>query len=106
VSRVEALQAYITGHPQEAFPRYALALEYKNGSRFAEARDEFVALMRDHADYVATYLHAGNTHLALGDRAAARETFARGIEAATRKGDAHARGELESALAMVEPREP
>ena len=66
-----------------------------------EAREEFEVLMRDHADYVATYLHAGNTHLALGDRAAARETFERGIDASVRKGDAHARGELESALAIV-----
>jgi len=71
VSRVEALRAYIAGHPQEPFARYALALEYKNGNRFAEACEEFGALMRDHADYVATYLHSGNTHLALGDRAAA-----------------------------------
>jgi hypothetical protein len=67
----------------------------------AEARDEFAALMRDHADYVAAYLHAGNTQLALGDREAARETFARGIEASIRRGDGHARGELESALATV-----
>jgi len=101
VSRVEALRAYIAGHPNEAFPRYALAIEYKNGNRFAEAREEFTVLMRDHADYVATYLHAGNTCLALGDRAAAREAFARGIEVAARKGDAHARGELEGALGLV-----
>lgn len=101
LSRAEALRAFIATHPNDPFPRYALALEYKNGNRFEEAREEFAVLMRDHADYVATYLHAGNTHLALGDRAAARDTFARGIEASVRKGDAHARGELESALAIV-----
>ena len=105
-SRAEALRAFIATHPNDPFPRYALALEYKNGNRFDEAREEFAVLMRDHADYVATYLHAGNTHLALGDRAAARETFTRGIEASVRKGDAHARGELESALAIVQPQEP
>jgi hypothetical protein len=101
VPSVEALRAFLTTHPNEPFPRYALALEYKNGNRFQEAREEFALLMRDHADYVATYLHAGNTHLALGDRAAARETFERGIAASVRKGDGHARGELESALAIV-----
>ena len=78
LSRAEALRAFIATHPNDPFPRYALALEYKNGNRFEEARQEFAVLMRDHADYVATYLHAGNTHLALGDRAAARETFTRG----------------------------
>jgi tetratricopeptide (TPR) repeat protein len=98
---VEALRAFLVTHPNDPFPRYALALEYKNGNRFQEAREEFAVLMRDHADYVAAYLHAGNTHLALGDRAAAREAFERGIAASVRKGDGHARGELESALAIV-----
>jgi tetratricopeptide (TPR) repeat protein len=101
VSRIDALRTFIAGHPADPFPRYALALEYKNGDRLTEARDEFTALMRDHADYVAAYLHAGNTYLALGDRTAARETFERGIEASIRRGDGHARGELESALALV-----
>ena len=101
MTRVEALRAFIATHPKDPFPRYALAMEFKNGNRFTEARDEFAALLRDHADYVAAYLHAGNTHLALGDRQAAREAFARGIEAATRKGDGHALGELESALSIV-----
>ena len=102
MSRIDALRTFIAGHPGDPFPRYALALEYKNGDRLTEARDEFAALMRDHADYVAAYLHAGNTHLALGDRTAARETFARGIEACVRRGDGHAKGELESALAIID----
>ena len=102
MSRIDALTAFIAGHPNEPFPRYALALEYKNANRFVEAREAFAHLMREHADYVATYLHAGNTELALGERAAARAIFARGIEACTRRGDAHARGELESALAIVD----
>jgi hypothetical protein len=101
MSRIDSLRAFIAGHPADPFPRYALALEYKNGDRLTEARDEFAALMRDHADYVAAYLHAGNTHLALGDPAAARQTFERGIEASIRRGDGHARGELESALSLV-----
>ena len=105
MSRAEALRAFIATHPNDPFPRYALAMEYKNGNRFTEACEEFAVLLRDHADYVAAYLHAGNTHLALGDREAAREAFARGIEAATRKGDGHALGELQAALAIV-TREP
>ena len=40
-SRAEALRAFIATHPNDPFPRYALALEYKNGNRFAEAREEF-----------------------------------------------------------------
>jgi tetratricopeptide (TPR) repeat protein len=103
VSRIDTLRTFIAGHPGDPFPRYALALEYKNGDRLAEARDEFAGLMRDHTDYVAAYLHAGNTQLALGDRPAAREIFLRGIEACVRRADAHAQSELESALAMLGP---
>lgn len=102
MSRADTLKAFIASKPQDPFPRYALAMEYKNAGQLAEAREQFAVLMRDHADYVATYLHAGNTCLALGDRAAARDAYARGIEVAGRRGDAHARGELEGALGMLD----
>jgi Tfp pilus assembly protein PilF len=101
MSRADTLKAFIASKPQDPFPRYALAMEYKNAGQLAEARVEFEVLMRDHADYVATYLHAGNTLAALGDRAAARAAFTRGIEVASRRGDAHARGELEGALGSL-----
>jgi tetratricopeptide (TPR) repeat protein len=101
MSRVDTLRAFIASKPHDPFPKYALALEYKNAGQLAEAREQFDVLLRDHGDYVASYLHAGNTHLALGDRAAARAVFARGIEVATRRGDAHARGELEGAFATL-----
>ena len=102
MSRADTLRAFIASKPQDPFPKYALAMEYKNQGQLAEAREQFDVLMRDHADYVATYLHAGNTCLALGDRAAARAAFTRGIEIAGQRGDAHARGELEGALGMID----
>lgn len=101
MSRADTLRAFIATRPQDPFPKYALALEYKNAGQLAEAADQFQILMRDHAEYVAAYLHAGNTHLALGDREAARAAYARGIEVATQRGDAHARGELEGALGSL-----
>ncbi|MES1205334.1 MAG: hypothetical protein ABUS79_05305 [Pseudomonadota bacterium] len=101
MSRVDTLRAFIASKPQDPFPKYALALEYKNSGKLAEAIEQFEVLIREHADYVAGYLHAGNTHLALGDRAAARAVYARGIEVATQRGDSHARGELEGALDAV-----
>ena len=58
--------------PTDPFPRYGLAQEYKNAGQLAEAREEFETLMRDHPDYTAAYLHAGNVLLALGERDEAR----------------------------------
>ena len=100
-SRIDALLGFIQQKPQDPFPRYALALEYKNAGRLDEARATFDALMIAHPDYTAAYLHAGNTLLALGLRDDARTVYQRGVEVCVRRGDAHARGELEGALASL-----
>jgi tetratricopeptide (TPR) repeat protein len=101
-SRAETLKKLIASRPGDPFPRYGLAHEYKNAGRLAEARDEFVVLMRDHPDYTAAYLHAGNVLLALGDRGEARAVFERGIEVCRRRGDGHAMSELEGALSSLD----
>jgi tetratricopeptide (TPR) repeat protein len=101
MSRIEALLGFIRANPQDPFPRYALALEYKNSGRLDDARTTFDALMTANPDYTAAYLHAGNTLLALGLRDEARAVYQRGVDACVRRGDTHARGELEGALAAV-----
>lgn len=100
-SRIEMLQSFIAQKPRDPFPRYALALEYKNAGRLDDAHATFAELIAVDPNYVATYLHAGNVLLALGRREDARTTYQSGIAAATRASDAHARGELEGALASL-----
>lgn len=95
------LQAFIAQKPRDPFPRYALALEYKNAGRLEEAEATFAELMTVDPGYVATYLHAGNVLLALGRRDDARTAYQAGIAVATRAGDTHARGELDGALASL-----
>ena len=102
MSRIDALKKFIAGHPADPFPRYGLAQEYKNASRFEEAREVFEALMRDHPDYTAAYLHAGNVLIALGERVEARAVFERGVEACRRRGDGHAMSELAGALSTLD----
>ncbi|HVZ74069.1 MAG TPA: tetratricopeptide repeat protein [Polyangia bacterium] len=97
------LKAFIAQRPSDPFPRYGLALEYKNAGRLDEARDTFAALMSDHPTYTAAYLHAGNTAVAQGRPDEARAIYVRGVEACAKAGDAHARGELEGALAALPP---
>ena len=96
--RIDALLGFIRQSPADPFPRYALALEYKNAGRLEEARASFDELMSLRPDYTATYLHAGGVLSSLGRRAEARTVFERGLAACARSGDAHARGELEAAL--------
>ncbi len=99
--RVERLRAFIAQRPDDPFPKYALALEFRNAGEMDEAWKEFAALMEKHADYVAAYLHAGQTLVSLARHQEARTVFTKGVEVASRCGDAHARGEIESALATL-----
>jgi tetratricopeptide (TPR) repeat protein len=97
------LKAFIAQRPSDPFPQYGLALEHKNAGQLEEAWGAFAALMEKHPTYTAAYLHAGNTAVALGRIEDARAVYTRGVEASAKAGDAHARGELEGALAALPP---
>lgn len=103
MDRVATFKTFISQKPGDPFPRYGLAMEYKGTGRLAEAWETFRELLELFPDYVPSYLMAGGTLVALGETEKAREIFQRGIETAGRKGDLHARKELESALAEISP---
>jgi len=100
-ARIEKLRAFIAARPEDPFPKYALAQEFRNAQSWQAAREVWDELLRLHPEYTATYLHAGHTLLALGRKSEAKAVWERGIEACIRHGDGHARGELESALAEL-----
>ncbi|HKE25890.1 MAG TPA: tetratricopeptide repeat protein [Bryobacteraceae bacterium] len=100
-TRLEILKNMVAQRPGDSFLRYGLAMEYRNAGDLEAALREFHALMTADPDYAATYFHAGQTLERLGKLDDAREIYRRGIEVTTRKGDAHARSELEGALDML-----
>jgi tetratricopeptide (TPR) repeat protein len=100
-SRIEMLLGFIAQKPSDPFPRYALALEYKNADRLDEARGVFSELMSLCPDYTATYLHAGELLSKMGLKDDARAVFRTGISVSAKQGDTHARGELEGALSAL-----
>jgi predicted Zn-dependent protease len=102
VERIDMLKDFVAKNPNDPFPRYGLAMEYKNAGRLSEAEAEFAGLRQAFPDYVPAYLHAGNVARALKQRERAESIYRAGIEAATRKRDQHARGELEAALAELD----
>ena len=101
MDRVETFKTFITRSPGDPFPRYGLAMEYKGSGRLREAWETFQELLEKFPDYVPSYLMAGGTLVALGDAEKAREIYSRGIDVAGRRGDLHARKELESAMAEI-----
>ncbi len=100
-TRLEQLLDIAAKDPKNAFARYGVAMELVRLDRAEEAARAFLDLARDLPDYVPTYLHAARTLEKLDRRDEARDLYARGIAAAPRAGNDHARGELETALALL-----
>jgi tetratricopeptide (TPR) repeat protein len=98
MDRIATFKSFIARTPADPFPRYGLAMEHKTRGELAEAWTAFSELLDQFPDYVPSYLMAGGTLVALGRKDEAAAVYRRGIDAATRKSDSHARGELETAL--------
>jgi tetratricopeptide (TPR) repeat protein len=97
-NRLEILKGMAEANPNEIFPRYGLAMEYRSAGDLEGAVREFRALMAVHPEYGASYLPAGQTLEELGQLEEARAVYRQGIEVTTRSGDDHARAKLEDAL--------
>jgi len=103
MDRIATFRSFISKSPQDPFPRYGLAMEHKARGENTEAWAVFEELIQKFPDYVPTYLMAGGTLVALGRKPEASAIYQQGIEVATKRGDQHARRELESALVEINP---
>src|SRR5262245_36458639 len=99
--KIDQFRKFIEQYPDQPFPRYALAMELRKAGRFDEALAEFQQLSERTPDYVATYLMAGQTAEQAGQGPAAKSWYERGLEAAGKKGDMKALGELQDALGAL-----
>jgi tetratricopeptide (TPR) repeat protein len=100
-SRLETLRSFVAARPDDAFARYALAMELRNSGNLVEAWQEFEALLQNDATYVPGYAPAADTLVGLGRHEEARSLYQRGIELCERKGQHHARDQLQTALAAL-----
>ena len=97
-NRLEILKQMVAQDPANSFARYGLAMEYSNSGALERAVEEFEALIKSDSNYAAAYFHGGQALEKLGRVNEARGVYEQGIAAATRKGDAHTRAEIEAAL--------
>lgn len=100
--RIAAMKQFIEQAPDNPFPRYALAMEFKSAQRLEEAVDTLAHLATQLPDYVATYLQWGMLLEQLGRDDEARKAFEAGIDWAGKKGDQHALSELQGALSALD----
>jgi thioredoxin-like negative regulator of GroEL len=100
-SRRQMLEEFVAQKPDDAFSRYGLALECMNSGDGRSADQHFRALLERNAEYVPAYLMYAQLLVRESRGDEARAILSSGIAAATRKGDAHARSELEGLLAEI-----
>jgi thioredoxin-like negative regulator of GroEL len=100
-TRRQMLEDFVAKEPDDAFRRYGLAMECMNSGDPRAADIHFRALIERNADYIPAYLMYGQ-FLARESRSdEAKQILSNGIAAAGKKGDAHARSEMESFLAEL-----
>lgn len=100
--RLQSLRAMLAEDPDDAFTRYALAMELKGQGQVGEALAELEGLIESQPEYLAAYYQCGGLLHSEGRSERALEVVRQGIERAAAAGDAHTKSELEDLLEDVE----
>jgi len=100
--RLQKLQAMLEREPNDTFLLYGIALEHKKANRVADAVAFFDKVIQLDPGYCYAYHQKGLTHEQAGNIAAAKQAYRDGMAAARKKGDEHARQEIEAALSLLE----
>jgi tetratricopeptide (TPR) repeat protein len=99
--RLMFLEQHVTQPGADSFAFYGLGMEYRKEGRIDDAIATFTKLKDKDPDYLPLYLMAGQTLIDAGRSPEAKTWLESGIAKARQKGDSHALGELESALASL-----
>jgi thioredoxin-like negative regulator of GroEL len=97
-SRRQMLEEFVVKKPDDAFSRYGLAMECMRSGDASAAESQFLALLERNPDYVPAYLMFAQMLARESRTNDAKQVLSSGIAAATKKGDQHARAELETLL--------
>ena len=100
-TRRQMLEEFVAKKPDDAFSRYGLAMECMNSGDPSAADGHFRALIDHNADYIPAYLMYGQLLARESRNEEARQVLSKGIAAATKKGDEHARSEMETFLSEL-----
>jgi hypothetical protein len=97
-TRRQMLEQFVAKKPDDAFSRYGLAMECMNSGDPSAADGHFRSLIEFNADYIPAYLMYGQLLARESRNEEARQVLSKGIAAAAKKGDEHARSEMEAFL--------
>ncbi len=100
-TRRQMLEEFVAQRPGDAFSRYGLAMECMNNGDTSAANEHFRVLLQENADYVPAYLMYGQLLVRESRKEEAKQVLWSGMSAAAKKGDHHARSEMETLLAEL-----
>lgn len=100
-TRRQRLEEFVAAKPNDAFSRYGLAVECMNSGDAPAAEEHFRKLIETSSDYVPAYQQLGQLLVRLGRSDEARAVLSSGMAVAQKKGDDHARSEMEALLAEL-----
>ncbi len=97
-TRRQRLEEFVAAKPNDPFSRYGLAVECMNLGDATGAEEHFRKLIATNPDYVPAYQQLGQLLVRLGRYGEARDVLSSGMVVAQKKGDQHARSEMEALL--------
>lgn len=98
-NRLALLKQFLEEEPENPFNHYALATELLK-SDAEEASKIYLYLLKNHADYLPTYYHAGALFSEFGENELAEKTYQDGITLAQKVGNEKALKELKGAYQL------
>ena len=96
------MEEFVAKRPDDAFSRYGLAMECMNSGDAGAAESSFQALLARNADYVPAYLMYAQMLVRESRPGDAKKILNTGIAEAGKKGDSHARSEMEGLLSELD----
>lgn len=102
MNRREQIEGMLKDEPNDPELRYMLAMEHVSAADDSAAAACFEELLRRNPDYPPAYHMAARTLQRLDRIDQAREVLQRGIPVAQARQDAHAAGEMQELLELLE----
>ncbi|MBE2254966.1 MAG: tetratricopeptide repeat protein [Ignavibacteria bacterium] len=98
MSRLESLLEILKNDENDAFSRYALALEYMSMNETVKAKIEYLKLLNDQPAYLPVYYQLGKLYEHEGDLEEAKNIYNKGLFVATSQNELHTKNELQEAI--------
>ncbi len=102
MDRIVKLMEFIAADPKDFFSRHALAMEFVKAGKEEDAIQLLDNIISENPEYIGSYLHLGKLLEKSGEVEEALNVYSRGIEEAGKLNDNHARGELQTAIDLMD----